>query len=274
MHYRHGELRMSIDTELQHNQSSGRVAEIATSALAKVSALGAFAAGGAVIAFAVGSLYFRSYLVSIGASWVQPMISSASLLRVGGMLSAAVVVISTFLLGLVGHGTLKPKMVDRLHNVFAVLGTLCLGAIALMSSKAQPHLVSYLSLASIMIWTVVAGVAVALIVTRIASDGLHQMPMRAVILTIFTLPIALYVPMLVGGQEAREDMDSARTRLAVATSKAFPSGEWRLVLLEGDRALLVKLSDQPEARTFRMVDTKDIDTIEAQRAGPNFGSHK
>ena len=247
----------------RHNAIIGeRVLLTGAAAVRQISNLSALAAGAAVLAFAQGSLYYRSYLMDLGAAWAQPMVTSASLLRAGGTLTAVVFLVATLLLALSASQQMSFRKLGLIQSFLSFSACACLVAPLLPQRWIGAGILTAASVGASILWAMSAGAAIAFITALISSDEGEGRGIRAFIGSLLSIPVGLFVPLIIAQQLAREDLDPERTQLPLVHVKDGGSQTWRLVFIEDKSALLVSLGGHGEDRQFKVVEGTSLESIE------------
>lgn len=226
----------------------------AVAAIVSLSALGYF----------VGWRDASSYYTALGAAWAAPAIQPLALLQLSATTMIGVAAASFFALVLQLEDKVSPKTLSWVCAVVIGVAGLCLAASqGLFGSISPPGSYAFAASGSALC-ALAAGITLTELFGHIKQSTNSRFSSGHLWLVYwFVLPGLFWAPDRLGQARALRDAETSSSPLPLVklSQGAMPSGAWRLVHVAEDKALLMLLADSPQKRVFKIVEAKELETI-------------
>ncbi len=218
--------------------------------------------GFSVVAFILGWDFASAYFGACGAQWVLPHLSPFNLLELSwysalmaAPLSLPFVAVSADSLGR------KYTVGRRFQAVWYVvaLGGFGVGLVSDLRGYQEVALVAYLVAGTTSASLAAFNVLDALAAVAKREPGLRHTGVLSILVAVGFVHLAA---MSLGSSEGRSAFSESRSQLAFAR---LVDGEYRLVLVSSDLALLARLTSDPRGTHLRFVPLESIEEIRGWR---------
>ncbi|MFK0376484.1 hypothetical protein [Pandoraea sp. NPDC090278] len=197
----------------------------------------------------IGYLFARSYFGELGAPWAAEMLGTPALL----VLSAPI--ITMFVIAGIWGAAIQQTLND--NKAFLIAGVAAAGLFWLVTLTSGIYKGAIASTFFLVVFLVTYGVVVGALAAH-AKQRLRQgQPIFSehiwghALLAVLTLFI--FASSSIGTAVARVHVDPTHSTLAKAYFLEQPDIEWKLVKVVGDKALMLKLTEDMSEREFRVV---------------------
>lgn len=247
------------EREARRTRQSIEAAQKIGNAFAKIFALGA---GVGLLCAMRGAISMRTYLNEFGAAWALPLVPVADLIQYGLPSVLAVAVFSFFLLFIWAVGKPEEPGFLRWSNPLTIV-MLLLSAVVFPLSAYAPLavLATYCQILAIIL-ICFSAIWIAEFVLIVGTNPESYSPYQFGPIYNALVVLVLLLPLVSGFGQGRADSDLGRERLSAVTFPDAPSTEsWRLVVLTGNGALVVRVGEQGKPSRIRVVSLDQLEVI-------------
>ncbi|MFO1328096.1 MAG: hypothetical protein U1F56_12120 [Rubrivivax sp.] len=224
----------------------------AISLVVSLSALGYF----------IGWRESSAFYESAGAPWAAMSVPPAALLQQSSSTVLAIAFGAFFSLVLLIDNKVQARKLTWFCALLLLASSLCLLASQGSLGKLEPkHAYTFASIGSTLC-AVAAGITLTELYEGTRSGQTKMSSGYLWLVYWFALPGLFWAPDRLGQARSLRDMDvSASTLPSVSLDQPPVPGDWRLVHLYQDQALIVKLDSKRQDREFKVLGSKDIRLI-------------
>lgn len=214
------------------------------------------------VAYFAGLREATAYFSYLGASWAVSLLSSTDIVqRSIPLIYPIAVTIFLVVVGLLDTSATS----SGLRRLSLAIGIACVIAlfVPLISepwiSPLAAHVSSYIAG---VLWAVLAGLGVGQLIARRKEGDTHWQAYHLWMVYLVILYGLWMAPDQMGRSRAELDAHARESLLPRVTSSQLPDTEiWRLVGPLGNQMLVMRPSDEPKHRVFRIVENSDLSEI-------------
>ncbi|AUQ25575.1 hypothetical protein [Dickeya zeae] len=234
-----------------------------SSVLGLLSQIAGFTVGFTGLAYIIGWRETSAYYFQLGAPWATSLLTPAQVMQTSISL---ITIISTF--AFISVVSLITKDVStkglRRWSIFSLtLALVAYGLSLVLEKHVSAFATNTLVGVSGLLWAVAAGTTVGELIACLALRELQWGGYEVYLLNFIVLYGFSQAPSLMGESKARLVGDTVSTSLPSISLAGTVSGSWRLVGPCGDKFLLISLASERQGRSFKLVNSEDIEEIRA-----------
>jgi drug/metabolite transporter (DMT)-like permease len=221
----------------------------AMAAILSLSALGYF------IGWQEANAYYRA----LGAAWATDTVPPLELLQLSASTIVAIALATFFSLVLLLDEKVSLRKLGWLCAAFLGIAGICLSSSQGLFGDPSPSNAHALAAAGSVLFAVSAGATLSQLIGYVRQSNQKISSGHLWLVYWFVLPGLFWAPDRLGQARALRDSEPSSSSLPVVEIQGSSKpGEWRLVQLVEDKALLMTFADEGPKRLFKFVEAKDV----------------